>query len=79
MSREHARQFIERVEKDEKFRSGALDASEAMLKFAREHDLNFTREELYREMQLRWGATREFWYSQDDMEFFCCLSKPPAF
>lgn len=78
MPRDDARRFIERVDEDADFRRIMMEASEEMLRRAREHGFDFSREDLHHAMAERWSETKEFW-RKPHVEFFCCLSKPPAF
>jgi len=59
MSKEHAKKFVEHVKRDETLRKKVRDASEHVLKVAKEHGYDVTREEIA-------GSLKEHWSNRPD-------------
>jgi predicted ribosomally synthesized peptide with nif11-like leader len=71
MSKEHAQRFIERIQKDEALRKKVREASEHVLKVAKDHGFDVTREDLKHAAKERWKGDED-----DDPAF---LSETPGF
>ena len=54
MSKEHAHKFMEHIQKDEALRKKVREASEHVLKVAKDHGYNVTREDLKQAVKERW-------------------------
>ena len=59
MSKEHAKKFVEHVQKDAALRKKVTDASEHVIKVAKEHGYEITREELTTVIKERWSVDEE--------------------
>jgi len=71
MSKEDAHKFIERIQKDEALRKKVREASEPVLKVAKDHGFDVTREDLKHAAKERWKGEEG-----DDPAF---LSETPGF
>lgn len=61
MSKEHAKKFVEHIQRDEVLRKKVNDASEHIIKVAKDHGYEVTREDLR-------GALKENWSQRKDDE-----------
>jgi len=59
MSKEHARKFVEHVQKDEELRKKVIEASEHVIKVAKAHGYEITREELTTVIKERWSQRKD--------------------
>ena len=59
MSKEHAKKFVEDVQKDPVLRKKVTDASEHVIKVAKDHGCEITREELTTVLKERWSQQRD--------------------
>ena len=59
MSKEHAQKFIEHVKKDPELRKKVRDASEHVLKVARDHGYEVTREEITTVIRESWSQRKD--------------------
>ena len=59
MSKEHAKKFVEHVQKDPVLRKKVTDASEHIIKVAKDHGYEITREELTNVIKERWHVDEE--------------------
>ncbi len=59
MSKEHAQKFLEHVKKDAVLRKKVTEASEHVIKVAKDHGYEITREELTTVIKERWSADEE--------------------
>jgi predicted ribosomally synthesized peptide with nif11-like leader len=59
MSKEHAKKFVEHVQKDPVLRKKVTDASEHIIKVAKDHGYEITREELTTVIKERWHVDEE--------------------
>jgi predicted ribosomally synthesized peptide with nif11-like leader len=71
MSKEHAQRFMERIQKDEALRKKVREASEHVLKVAKDHGFDVTREDLKHAAKERWKDAED-----DDP---AVLSETPGF
>ena len=71
MSKEHAKKFIDHIKKDPQLHKKVSDASEHVLKVAKEHGYEITREEIRTELKERWT-------NKQDEDFFP-FSEAPGF
>lgn len=71
MSKEHAKKFIDHIKKDEQLHKKVKDASEHVIKVAKEHGYEVTREEIRTELKERWT-------NKQDEDFFP-FSEAPGF
>jgi len=72
MSKEHAKKFIEHLQKDDTLRKKVHEASDHILKVAKDHGYEVTREEVA-------GALKERWKGNEDDEAANAFSETPAF
>jgi predicted ribosomally synthesized peptide with nif11-like leader len=72
MSKEHAHKFMEQIQKDEALRKKVREASEHVLKVAKDHGFDVTREDLKQAAKARWKDDEG-----DDPAVF--LSETPGF
>jgi predicted ribosomally synthesized peptide with nif11-like leader len=54
MSKEHAKKFIEHMQKDPVLRKKVQDAADHIVKVAKDHGYEVTREEIGSELKERW-------------------------
>jgi predicted ribosomally synthesized peptide with nif11-like leader len=54
MSKEHAHKFMDQIQKDEALRKKVREASEHVLKVAKDHGFDVTREDLKQAAKARW-------------------------
>jgi len=54
MSKEHAHKFLEQIQKNEALRKKVREASEHVLKVAKDHGFDVTREDLKQAAKARW-------------------------
>jgi len=59
MSKEHAKNFVEHVQKDPVLRKKVTDASDHIIKVAKDHGYEITREELTTVLKERWSQDSE--------------------
>jgi predicted ribosomally synthesized peptide with nif11-like leader len=71
MSKEHAKKFIDHVKKDEVLHEKVKSASEHIIKVAKEHGYDVTREDIKTELKERWAR-------KEDEDFFP-FSEAPGF
>ena len=71
MSQEHAKKFIEQVKTDEQLHKKVRDASEHIIKVAKDHGYDVTREDIKTELKARWAK-------KEDEDFFP-FSEAPGF
>jgi predicted ribosomally synthesized peptide with nif11-like leader len=58
MSKEHAKKFVEQVQKDEVLRKKVTEASEHILGVAKAHGYDITREDLTAALKEKWSQTK---------------------
>ena len=71
MSKEHATKFMEHIQRDEALRKKVREASEHVIKVAKEHGYDVTREDLKHAAKERWKGNES-----DDP---AVLSETPGF
>jgi predicted ribosomally synthesized peptide with nif11-like leader len=71
MSKEHAHKFLEQIQKDEALRKKVREASEHVLKVAKDHRFDVTREDLKQAAKERW--------KDDEGDDPAVLSETPGF
>jgi predicted ribosomally synthesized peptide with nif11-like leader len=59
MSKEHAKKFVEHLERDEVLRKKVNDASEHIIKVAKDHGYEVTRGDLRSVMKERWAKQKD--------------------
>jgi len=59
MSKEHAKKFVEHVQRDEVLRKKVTEASEHIIKVAKDHGYEITREELTTVIKERWSQNED--------------------
>jgi len=72
MSKEHAHKFLEQIQKDEALRKKVREASEHVLKVAKDHGFDVTREDLKH-------AAKERWKDDEGDDPAVLLSETPGF
>jgi len=75
MSKEHAKNFVEHVKKDPVLRKKVTDASEHILKVAKDHGYEVTREELTTVIKESWSQRKD----DDDDVAMTHFSEAPGF
>lgn len=75
MSREHAKKFLEHVKKDEVLRKKVTEASEHVIKVAKDHGYEITREELTTVIKEDWSKRKD----DDDDVAMNHFSEVPGF
>jgi predicted ribosomally synthesized peptide with nif11-like leader len=73
MSKEHAKKFVEHMERDETLRRKVREASEHIIKVAKDHGYEVTREDLKSVFKERWTT------ETDDEAGPAVLSELPRF
>jgi len=58
MSKEHAKNFVEHLQKDEVLRKKVNEASEHIIKVAKDHGYEVTREDLRSVLKERWAKQK---------------------
>ena len=77
MSKAHATKFVERADNDDVLKKKIRKATDSVIKIAKRHGFNFTRDELNSVLEKKWKA--EFPEKRDDPDTCSCfLSEPPA-
>jgi len=71
MSKEHAHKFLEQIQKNEALRKKVREASEHVLKVAKDHGFDVTREDLKHAAKARW--------KDDEGDDPAWLSETPGF
>ena len=71
MSKEHATKFMEHIQRDEALRKKVREASEHVIKVAKEHGYDVTREDLKHAAKERWKG--------NDTDDPAVLSEIPGF
>jgi len=74
MSKEHAKKFIEHVQKDDALRKRVNDASDHIIKVAKEHGYDVSRADLRHALKEHWGQQ-----SEDADEASFAFSEAPGF
>jgi len=59
MSKEHAKKFIEHIQKDDALRKRINDASDHILKVAKEHGYDISRADLRHALKENWSQQSE--------------------
>ncbi len=75
MSKEHAKKFVEQVQKDPVLRKKVTEASEHIIKVAKEHGYDITREELTTVIKERWSQRKD----DEDDAAVAHFSEAPGF
>ena len=74
MSKEHAKKFVEHIQKDDVLRKKVNDAAEHIVKVAKEHGYDVTRADLRSALQEHWSQQRD-----DEDEAHVPFSEAPGF
>jgi len=74
MSKEHAKKFIEHIQKDEALRKRVNDASDHIIKVAKEHGYDVNRKDLRQALKDHWSQQGE---DADEASF--AFSEVPGF
>jgi predicted ribosomally synthesized peptide with nif11-like leader len=75
MSKEHAKKFVEHVQKDEVLRKKVTEASEHIITVAKDHGYEITREELTTVIKERWSQKKD----DEDDAAIVHFSEAPGF
>jgi predicted ribosomally synthesized peptide with nif11-like leader len=75
MSKEHAKKFVEHVQKDPALRKKVTEASEHIIKVAKDHGYEITREELTTVIKERWSQKKD----DEDDAAVAHFSEAPGF
>ena len=74
MSKEHAKKFIEHVQRDETLRKKVNDAADHIVKVAKDHGYDVTRADISKSMKEHWSAQKG---DEDDAQII--FSEAPGF
>jgi predicted ribosomally synthesized peptide with nif11-like leader len=74
MSKEHAKKFIEHIQKDETLRKRINDASDHVIKVAKEHGYDVSRADLRHALKEHWSQQKD---DADEASF--AFSEAPGF
>jgi predicted ribosomally synthesized peptide with nif11-like leader len=80
MSVDSVKKFLDHVEKDKALRAKVKEASDQLVRLAKEHGYSFSREELNNHMREKWGVSKpKTAASGDDPDTCFIFSEPPSF
>jgi predicted ribosomally synthesized peptide with nif11-like leader len=74
MSKEHAKKFVSHVQKDEALRKKVNEATEHIIKVAKDHGYEVSRADLRHALKEHWNQQRD-----DEDEAAFALSEAPGF